>query len=192
MDVEPVSVQHVYVPLSLRCLSVAEKTGSRVSLCSYHLNTPFVHHLCVPVCACKLYASMAAFSKTWQFVSVFSFDSCLPLEACLKCSPLPPSSWHFSEAAGPGCEEVPLCRQLALQDHRTQTHGGSAGCQAERTKTAHCQQTTHCCQFHSQADCKPVKRQGDMWGSYVLLCITVNETLARKQSNECKFLMTFD
>lgn len=101
--------------------------------------------------------------------------------------PLPPSSWHFSEAAGPCCEEVPLCRQLALQGHRTQTHGGSAGCQAERTETAHCQQTTHCCQFHSQADCKPVKRQGDMWGSYVLLCISVNETVARKQSKGCKF-----
>lgn len=109
-------------------------------------------HFCVPVCTCIVYAFMAALCETWWCLSVFSFDSCLPLDACLKWPPLPPSLWHFREAAGPGCEEVPLCPQPALQGHRTQTHGRHAGCQAERTKAAHCQRATHCCHFDLGAD----------------------------------------
>lgn len=93
-----------------------------------HINIPFMRQS--PVCSSILYAFMAAFYEMcvclpW-FMSVFGW---LPEMASLS-----PPLWHFMETAGPGCEEVPLCSQPALEGHRTQTHGGHSGSRAARTK----------------------------------------------------------
>lgn len=73
------------------------------------------------------------------FVSLSQMAS-LPLS-------LPPSSLPS------GISERQLCLVLKrcpcalslLQGHKTQTHGGHAGCQAVHTKAVLCQQATQCC-----------------------------------------------
>ena len=95
------------------------------------------------------YPLMAAFYKTITVMSICILLWIMPKFVWLpETAPPLPFYWCFIEAAGPGCEVVPLCSQLpALPGHRTQTHGGHAGCQAECTKAVLCQQATHCCQW---------------------------------------------
>ena len=126
-------------------------------------------HVCVLMCLlCTVV--MATFCETWWCLFVFA---CLWMTSWKG---LPPSllpSGISERQLCLGCEEVPLCPRSALQGHRTQTHGVHQGCQAERRKAAHCQQAIHCCQSHSQAYYKPLKWQGDMFWSCVLLHVTV-------------------
>lgn len=63
-------------------------------------------------------------------------------------------SWHGSRAAGPGCEELPLCPDPAVQGHKTQTVGARAGTQCSPLSAV---QPTHLPLTHGLFGRDPVK-----------------------------------